>query len=165
MLSFDELFSIDPPPAPVGDWSKVFLSFILPNIFTLSKPLGKAGLRLVEGAGETLEIVAGKALEIVAGEALETIAGEALEIIAVEEVLGTVGEALETIGGAIGFCSCTCDKLGNISTTSSTVRIISWPLVAFKGSLRNEKLCRVKVWELDTEKARTLLLHLFLHSL
>ena len=147
MLSFDELFSIAPPPAPVGDWSKVFLSFIFPNILTLSKPLGKAGLRLVEGAGEALEIVAGKALETIAGEALETIGDE--------EVLETVGEALETIGEAICFCSWTCGKLGNISTTSSTVRIISWPLVAFKGSLRNEKLCRVKVWELDTEKRKT----------
>ena len=97
MLSFDELFSIAPPPAPVGDWSKVFLSFIFPNILTLSKPLGKAGLRLVEGAGEGLEIVAGKALETIAGEALETIGDE--------EVLETVGEALETIGEAIGFCS------------------------------------------------------------
>jgi hypothetical protein len=141
-------------------WSKVFLSFIFPNIFTLSRPLGKAGLRLVEGAGEAFEIIAVEAFEIVAVEALETIAGEAFEIIAVEafeiigveEVLETVGEALETwIGKAIGFCSCTCGKLGNISTTSSTVRIISSPLVAFKGSFRNEKLCRVKVWELDTE--------------
>ena len=98
---------------------------------------------------------AGEALEIVAGKAFETIAGEALETIGDEEVLETVGEALETIGEAIGFCSCTFGKLGNISTTSSTVRIISWPLVAFKGSLRNEKLCRVKVWELDTEKTKT----------
>ena len=105
---------------------------------------------------------AGEALEIVAGKAFETIAGEALETIGDEEVLETVGEALETVvealetvGEAIGFCSCTFGKLGNISTTSSTVRIISWPLVAFKGSLRNEKLCRVKVWELDTEKTKT----------
>ena len=111
---------------------------------------------------------AGEAFEIVAeGKAFETIAGEGLEIIGDAEVLETVGEALETIGEALfvwtstfsrifwGFCSCNWGKLGNISTTSSTVRIISWPLVAFKGSLRNEKLCRVKVWELDTEKTKT----------